>query len=150
MKREWVLQRNCSLSPRQLAAAYVLLCIGAFGIALAFVVAGIWIVLGFALLEMAGIAAAMLYHARHAADHEHIALSECCLLVERVRAGRCEKVRLDPHWTWIALPDSRGHGLIRLRSRGVEVEVGSFVSDEVRQQVARELRQELLGTSLMS
>ena len=28
MTREWTLQRNCSLSPRQVARAYTVLCLG--------------------------------------------------------------------------------------------------------------------------
>jgi len=150
MKREWFLKRNCSLTPRQLAYAYLVLCAGAFGIALVFALQGIWHVFAFALFEMAGIAVALLHYARHALDHEHIALTERCLLIERVRAGRTEKVRLDPHWTRVALPDSRRQPLIALESRGVKVEIGGFVTDAIRQQVAQELRRELGGTSFLS
>jgi uncharacterized membrane protein len=149
MKHEWVLKRNCSLSPRQLALAYGLLCLGAFAIALVFALQGIWAVLAFALLEMAGIACALLHYARHALDREHIALSDGCLLVERVQAGHCERVRLDPNWTRIVLPDSRRRTLIQLESRGVRVEVGAFVSEAIRQQVAQELRRELRHTSFL-
>jgi uncharacterized membrane protein len=150
MKREWVLKRNCSMSPRQLALAYALLCSGAFGIALVFVLQGIWFVLAFAALEMVGVACALLQYGRHALDREHIALSEGCLLVERVRAGHLEQVRLDPHWTRIVVPDSRRRTLIQLESRGVKVEVGSFVNDAIRQQVALELRRELRYNSYLA
>jgi uncharacterized membrane protein len=150
MNREWLLKRNCSLSPRQLGIAYALLCSGALGIALIFVLQGIWFVFAFAVLELAGIAWALLHYARHALDHEHIALTERCLLVERVQAGHREQIRLDPTWTRIALPDQRRRALIRIESRGVKVEVGSFVSEAVRQQVAQELRRALRGNSLLS
>ena len=150
MKREWVLQRNCSLSPRQLGFAYALLCCGAFGIALLFALAGIWIVFAFALLEMAAVALALLHYARHALDGEHIALSDGCLLVERVQAGRTWQVRLDPRWTRIALPEPRRRSLIELESRGVKVQVGSFVNEAVRRQVAQELRRELRTSSFLA
>ncbi|MFL6672827.1 MAG: DUF2244 domain-containing protein [Massilia sp.] len=144
------MKRNCSLAPRQLALAYVVLCSGAFGIALFFVLQGIWFVFAFALVEMAGIACALLNYARHALDHEHITLYDGCLLVERVQAGQLQQVRLDPSWTRIALPDNRRRSLIQLESRGVKVEVGSFVSDAIRQQVAQELRRELRGNSYLA
>jgi uncharacterized membrane protein len=147
MKRDWILKRNCSLSPRQLAIAYALLCSGALGIALIFVLQGIWFVFAFAVLELAGVALALLHYARHALDHEHIALTEGSLLVERVRGGRREAIRLDPHWTRISLPDQRRRALIQIESRGVKVEVGAFVSEAMRQQVALELRRELRGSS---
>lgn len=149
MTREWLLKRNCSLTPRQLATAYLLLCGGSFSIALVFVLQGIWIVFAFALVEMGAVGAALLHYARHALDREHIALSERCLLVERVLGERTEQVRLDPHWTRIALPD-RHRALIELESRGTKVEVGAFVDDATRQKVASELRRELRGASFLA
>jgi uncharacterized membrane protein len=149
MKREWNLQRNCSLTPRQLAKAYLLLCVGSFSIALAFALQGIWIVFAFALVEMAVVAAALLHYARHARDREHIALSERCLLIERIEGEHTERVRLDPHWTRIALPD-RKRALIELESRGTRVEIGGFVTEATRQRVARELRRELRGDSWLA
>jgi uncharacterized membrane protein len=146
MKREWHLQRNCSLAPRQLATAYLLLCVGSFSIALVFMLQGIWIVLAFALVEMTAVATALLHYARHALDREHIALSERCLLIERTEGERTAQVRLDPHSTRIVLPD-RQRGLIALESRGTRVEIGAFVSPATRQQVARELRRELRASS---
>jgi uncharacterized membrane protein len=147
MKREWVLKRNCSMSPRQAVAAFAVLCSGAFCIALVFALLGIWVVFAFALLETAGIAVAFVHYARHATDYEHIALSDGCLLVERVQGGRRQQVRLDPYWTRIALPNQRRRALIGLESRGVKVEIGSFVSEPIRQQVAQELKRELRTSS---
>jgi len=143
MKYDWVMKRNCSLSPRQVGLAYALLCVGALGIAAVFALQGIWFMLAFALVEMAGTAVALLNYARHATDHERIALSERCLLVERVRAGCREQVRLDPAWTRISLPDHRPRTLIQLESRGVKVEIGSYATDATRRQVAQELRRAL-------
>lgn len=149
MKREWLLKRNCSLTPRQLATAYLLLCCGSFGIAFVFAFQGIWIVFAFALVEMAAVGAALLHYARHALDREHIALSERCLLIERVLGARTEQVRLDPYWTRIALPD-RHRALIEIESRGTRVAIGAFVDDATRQQVACELRRELRGASFLA
>jgi uncharacterized membrane protein len=149
MKREWHLKRNCSLTPRQLAKAYLLLCCGSFGIAVAFTLQGLWIVFAFAVVEMAAVGAALLHYARHALDREHIALTDRCLLVERVLGQRTEQVRLDPHWTRITVPESR-RDLIELESKGTRVEVGAFVTDEQRQRIARELRRELRGASFLS
>lgn len=149
MEHQWHLKRNCSLSPRQVALSYALLCLLALTIATVFAMRGYWVVLVIALLEMAGVALALLHYARHASDQEHVALSEGCLLVERVEAGRLQQVRLDPSWTRIALPD-RERPLIGLESRGVKVEIGAFVSQATRQQVAREIRRELRAGSYLA
>lgn len=149
MEREWILKRNCSLTPGQLGIAYLTLCAGTFAIALVFALRGIWFVFAFALVEMALIGAALLHYSRHALDREHIALSERCLLVERVQGGHTEQVRLDPHWTRIDVPDRR-RALIALESCGTRVEVGEFVNAAIREQVARELRRELRGASFLA
>lgn len=149
MTREWTLRRNCSLSPRQLARAYAILCVGSLAVALGFLLRGIWFVLAFSLLELALVGLALLVHARHATDHERIALSESGLLVTRVLAERRESTRLDPLWTRVVVPDERPRTLIRLESRGVKVEIGRFVDESRRRQVARELRQALRSVSVM-
>jgi uncharacterized membrane protein len=134
------------MSPRQAAIAYGMLCLFTFTIASVFAVRGMWLVPAYALLETGGLAVALLHYARHATDQEHIALSDGCLLVERINAGECRQVRLDPYWTRIGLP-TRRHALIRIEARGVRVEVGGFVSEEKRRQVAAELCAELRAAS---
>jgi uncharacterized membrane protein len=142
---EWTLQRNCSLTPRQAARAYAVLCTLSLGVALAFLLLhGVWIVLAFSLLELSCVGLALLLYARHALDRERIALFEGCLLVECVQAEVRSHAQLDPLWTRV-LPGA----LITLESRGVRVEVGRFVNEAKRRQVARELRQALRQVSVM-
>jgi uncharacterized membrane protein len=142
VKHEWLLKRNCALSPRQFALAYAILFFLSLAVAAVFVLHGAWIVLAFALAEMAGAAVAFLHYARHASDLEHIALTDGCLLIERVQAGRTQQIRLDPYWTRVATP-KRSEGMIQLEAHGVKIQVGRFVAASKRQQFARELRQEL-------
>jgi uncharacterized membrane protein len=139
MAHTWILKRNCSLTPRQSALAYALLCTGSFGIALVFLLQGIWVVLAFSMVEMAAVGWALLHYARHALDVERIALTERTLLVERIDAGRHSQFRLDPLRTRIQPPLPRRRKLILLESPGESVEIGSYVSEPVRQQVAQEL-----------
>jgi len=150
MTREWTLQRNCAMSPRQVALAYAVLCAGSLAVSLAvFLLHGIWVVFAFSLLELSLAGLAMLVYARHALDHETIALSDACLLVDCVEADRHEQARLDPLWTRVSVGDERRRPLIRLESRGVKVEVGRFVTEARRRQVERELRQALRSVSAM-
>jgi uncharacterized membrane protein len=144
IKHEWLLKRNCSLSPRQSAWAFATPCLVSFALGLLFALHGTWVVFAFAMLEAAGVALAFFHYARHATDREHIALIDDCLLIERIQAGQVEQTRLNPYWTRIVLP--RGtQDLIKLEAKGVKIAVGRFVSGERRQQVAQELRQELRG-----
>ena len=150
MTRQWTLQRNCAMSPRQVALAYAVLCAGSLGVSLAvFLLHGIWVVFAFSLLELSLVGLAMLIYARHALDHETIDLSDACLLVECVEADHHEQARLDPLWTRVSVGDERRRPLIKLESRGVKVEVGRFVTEARRRQVERELRQALRSVSAM-
>lgn len=143
MTNYWVLKRNCSLTPRQSGAVYALLCCASFAIAFVFLLQGIWMVLAFALLEMLAVGLALLHYARHALDVERIALLEGCLIVERVDAGRREEIRLDPVRLRVVGPAPRVQKLIRLESRGLSVEIGSYVSEPIRVQVAQEIHRAL-------
>ena len=143
MAHRWTLKRNCSLTPRQSLAVYALLCGASFGIALVFLLQGIWMVLAFALVEMAAVGLALLHYARHALDVETIALTDRCLLIERIDAGRREEIRLDPTWLRVLPPEPRLRKLIQLESHGRQVAIGAYVSEATRSQVAQELKQAL-------
>jgi uncharacterized membrane protein len=149
MQREWLLQRSCSMTPRRSAKVHGALGAGMALVSGVFALRGFWFVSVFAALEMAGVAIAVRHWARHAGDRERIALSDDCLLIERVEAGCVRRLRLDPCWTRIAPPTRRRH-LIGLESRGLKVELGSFVSEPVRHRVAGELSHALRSTSYLA
>ena len=142
-RREWDMKRNCSLSPRQLGGAFAVLFGLSTAVSAVFVLMqGAWQILTFAMLEMAGVAIAFLSYARHALDREHIALSDDCLLVERVLAGETQQVRLDPGRTRVVPPET-SRDLIDLEECGVKIQVGCFVTEARRRRIAQELRQAL-------
>ena len=140
--REWILKQNCSISPRQLAKAYAALCTGSLLVATYFTFHGAWMVMVFAVLELAGVAAAFLYFGRHATDRELIALNDACLLIELVRAEQTKQFKLDPLRTQVKAP-VKGRGLIGLVANGERVEVGRFLTQWRRRELARELSREL-------
>jgi uncharacterized membrane protein len=141
--REWTLCRNCSLSPRQLARAYALLCCFSLAMGIGFLLRGAWMVLAFSLVDLSLVGLALLIYARHATDRERIELSDAGLLVEWVRADACRQALLDPRATRVIAPDGGRRSLIGLEARGVRVEVGQFMTAAQRGQLARELRQAL-------
>lgn len=146
-KHEWLLKRNCSLTPRQLGLAYAVLCIASFSVAGIFTLSGAWQVMVFAVIEMLAVAIAFLHYARHATDHEHISLCGDCLLIENVEAGQTRETRLNACWTRVASP-SRPQDLICLQAGGIKVTVGRFATDRKRREVAREIQRELRSALL--
>jgi uncharacterized membrane protein len=142
--REWILKKNCSITPRQLAKAYMALCVASFLVASYFVVHGAWLVMVFSVLEMTAVGVAFMYFARHATDRELIALGDDGLVVELVQAEQVSQYWMNPQRTRVELPVIR-HGLIGLEADGDRVEVGRYLTEQKRRAFAHELKNELIG-----
>lgn len=136
---EWVLKRNCSLSPSQMLAVYASLCVISLGIATYFGVVGARLVMPFAWAELVLVGAALLVHARHAADRECIALHAGRLTVEHLHGGRVERAEFVPDWVRIE-PRSGDRSLIELSGQGQVIAVGRYVRPELRWALAQEFR----------
>lgn len=143
-EQEWILKRNCSITPRQMLLAYGALCSVSFAVACFFTWHGAWYVMCFALLEMTAVGAAFLLFARHATDRERVALGHGCLLIEVIEAEQARQFRLDPRRARIEAPAAY-HRLIAIEQHGTRVEVGRFLTALKRQQFARELRSALVA-----
>ncbi|MGH8853520.1 MAG: DUF2244 domain-containing protein [Telluria sp.] len=137
---EWLMKRNCSLTPRQALLVYALLCCATLGVALVFTLRGAWMVLAFALIEISAVGAALLHYCRHALDHERIHLLDGCLLVEYTDGARTSVVRLDPFHARVSLADAGMRTLVVIEARGQRVEAGRFLTPEGRLELVRALR----------
>lgn len=135
---QWVLKRNCSVTPRQLAGFYASLCVVSLGIATYFWAQGAVLVMPFAGVELLGVGWALLVYARHATDRECVVLSEGWLSVERWEAGRVDRVEFAAQWVRVDAPHA--DGLLELRGEGKSVEIGRHVLAHQRAALAHELR----------
>ena len=138
----WFLQRNCSVSPAQLAWLYVSLCVVSLGIGTVFWWHGATLVLPFAWIELVAVGAAFVVYARHAADGERISLQGRQLVVELENAGRLERAEFDREWVRVE-PSAADRSLIEVSGRGRSVNVGRYVRPELRPALAREIRMAL-------
>ncbi len=136
---QWLLKRNCSIAPRQLAATYAVLAALTLVIASVFWAHGAPMVLPFATLELLAVGAAMLLYARHATDFESIDLRPGRLTVEHVSAARVRRAEFQPAWVRVE-PQHGERSLIELSGQGQRIAVGRYVRPELRRQLADELR----------
>lgn len=125
---------NRSLSPRGcrfLLAAFALLSIA---IALAFALAGAWLILPFTGLELLALALLLRHYARGCEDYELLTVDEHELRVDVRSGGRCKRQEFNRHWTRIGLHCGQGghHCRLTLRTHGRELEFGRLLSDEER------------------
>lgn len=141
---QWLLRRNCSVSPKQLAAVYGSLCLVSIGIGVLCWLRGATLVMPFAWLELLVVGAAFWAYARHAADRERISLDGDELVVELENAGRLERAAFDRHWARVE-PAAGDGSLIEVSGQGRAVRVGRYLRPELRPVLAREIRMALRG-----
>ena len=115
-----------------MALAALVLAIGA-----GFAVAGAWLILPFAGLEVLLLGAAFVLYARHAADYERIELESGRLSVEVADGGRTLNYRMDH--ARVALEEGR----VVLRDAKEELEIGRTLGAEARAELAAELERML-------
>lgn len=136
---QWVLRRNCSITPRQLMAVYLSLCALAAVISAGFWLQGARVVTAFAGVELVCVGVALLVYARHAGDREVLTLAGRSLAVEQCHGSRVE--RADFEADWLKVEPVAGQGsLVELSARGQSMRVGRFLRPEVRAAFAQELR----------
>ena len=143
---QWVLKRNCSITPSQLFGTYLALCAVSLTIALAFTWHGASPVLAFAAIELLLVGAALLVYARHAADQERITLADGALSVEH-RRGQ-QTARTEFRAAWVRVEPRHGEGsLVELSGDGRQSFVGRYLRPELRRPLAQELRAALRAGS---
>ena len=143
------MKRNCSVAPRQLLAFYLSLCLLALAIGAIFWTRGAPFVLPFAGAELLAVGAALLVHARHAADRESLVLRPGRFTVVCTLGRRTEQVEFAP--AWVRVEPRHGDGsLIELSGEGRRAAVGRFVRPELRRALADELRAALRRSCSMA
>ena len=139
---QWLLRRNCSVTPRQLGWLYLSLCIVSLVIGAGFWLQGAKLVLPFAWLELMAVGAAFAVYARHATDGETIHLTGAQLVVELENGGKLQRSEFRREWVRVE-PGAADSSLIELSEQGRRVQIGRYVRPELRPMLAREIRMAL-------
>ena len=134
-----ILKRNCSISPAGLACVFAALAVAVLAIGTGFAMAGAWLILPFAGLEVLLLAAAFLLQARHAADYERIELQEGRLRVEVADAQKLACYELDARRVRV---DVRGANVV-LHGPCERFELGRHLDAPSRIAFAAELKRRL-------
>lgn len=144
--REWLLRRNCMLTPTQLALFMVTAALLSLSVALAWGLAGVWWVLPFALIEIAGLFIAFFVYSRHAADLDRVIVGAEKVVVEVVDGSKRSRFECPNERVRIAY--SRGKkSLIQMRLDSKNWPIGRFVPEPQREALAKEIAK-ALGVTL--
>lgn len=137
---QWLLRRNCSVTPGQLAGMFVALSAVSLLVAGFFWQMGAKLVFPFTAIELVAVATAFLVYARHATDRERISVSAGRLVVEQELAGKTRVCEFESYAVRVE-PKVDGDRLVELRCGQQAVQVGRFLRSELRPVLASEIRQ---------
>lgn len=133
------LKRNCSISPAGLAGVFAALALVVVTIGAGFAIAGAWLVLPFAGLEVLLLVVAYVAYARRAADYERIVLDAGRLTVEVGEAQRIERYEMEARRARVSLEEQR----VVVRGAREQLELGRHLDADARVLFAAELRKRL-------
>ena len=146
---EFVLRRNCSLSPGALMLVFGSVAALSFAFGVMFAALGAWMILPFAGLELAALGAAFVIHGLHATDCERVRVAGDVVTVEVVE-GRSNRVhQFQTRWVRLLVDTGADNGAgkrgacgisLKLVGRGGEVEVGRHLDQQRRAGFERNLR----------
>jgi uncharacterized membrane protein len=136
---KWIFRRNCSLSPKQLLQWYLSLCVITLVIATGFLLAGFWLVLPFAGLELLLVGTAFVIYARHAADYEMIELQPNQLTLVMVDGTKLTQLEWSPQWAKLSY-NGKYKAPLLFSHRGQQVKIGKFIAEKDKSALHRELK----------
>jgi len=133
------LKRNCSISPAGLAGVFAALALVVIAIGVGFAVAGAWLVLPFAGVEVLLLLVAYLLYARRAADCERIVLESGRLVVEVTQAQNTLRFVVQARSARVCLEKER----VVLHAASEQLELGRHLDAPARAHLAAELQKRL-------
>jgi uncharacterized membrane protein len=138
---------HCSLSVRGAVVFFGSVCLATFGVAGFATALGYWPVLPFAGAEMVLLGWALHSNMQRRFEHETIDISETEVVI-RYSRGKPALVVFPRHWARVKIrrPNSPLHrSQLVIESHGRAYEVGKFLTEEERRQLAAALRSQIGG-----
>lgn len=139
----WLIKRNCSAGPGQLAIVFGSLAAISFAFGVGFAAFGLWMVLPFVGIELIAVGAAFICYGRHAADFERIEIASDSVFVEHVDGDRTHHWKLEPRVSSVQIESSGRRWGRRVRvyllAPGKKLELGRHLLDARRLQLGREI-----------
>jgi uncharacterized membrane protein len=138
-RHQWVLKRNCALTPGQLGGWFGSLAAISLLLAAVFAARGAWLVVPFTLVEIGGLGCAFVWWSRHAGDYERIVVSGDLLSVETSSGESLQRLERRPAWVRVEYDGVRREP-IRIVAGRDAIEVGNLAPADRRAALANELR----------
>ena len=136
--KTWQMRRNCALSPKQLLRFYIALVCLSLVVATGFLIAGVWVIIIFTVLELSVVTTGFLIYCRHALDSETIEINGNTLLVKKCIGGKDTLFQLNTSWAKIEWP-AEDAKTFHISQSNLRVELGQFIRHEQQVALLKEL-----------
>lgn len=127
--KTWQMRRNCALTPKQLLKFYMILVFLSSAVAAGFLLAGVWVILIFTLLELCAVTIGFLIYCRHALDCETIEIKGKQLIVKKFIGYKETTYEFNTQWAKIE-PPLEGSKTFFISQSSLRVEIGQFIRQE--------------------
>jgi hypothetical protein len=137
--KRWQMRRNCALSPKQLLQFYIaLVCLSAI-VGTGFLLAGIWVIPIFTILELSAVTLGFLIYCRHALDCETIEIDGKRLVVKKFIGYKESIFEFNAQWAKIERP-VEGSKTFHISQSTLRVELGQFLRHDQQIPLITEVR----------
>jgi len=133
IKKEWLLKKNCSLSPKQFGNVMVSLGCLSLLVGLVWAFNGFWFILPFVCLECFGLTLAFLIYSKHATDFERVTLTNNDICLETEIGGMSKHSKIPRNWAVAQFRKVKGKKFVFFKYGNSELMVGQFVSEKRRE-----------------
>jgi uncharacterized membrane protein len=140
----FLIRPNCSLPWRGVVRFYIGMVVVSFSIAMAFALNGAWLILPFAGLEMLVLGAALYVVARRGSCWQAVSIHGNDIEVVDHDPTRERQQTIQRAWAQVKLEQARINGYpsrLTIRSHGRAIEIGGYLAEAEKEQLALELRQ---------
>jgi uncharacterized membrane protein len=127
--KTWQMRRNCALTPKQLLKFYIVLVCLSVTVATGFLLAGVWVILIFTIIELSAVTVGFLIYCRHALDSETIQIEGRQLTVKKFIGYREKIYEFNTQWAKIE-PPLEGAKTFFIAQSNLRVELGQFIRPE--------------------
>lgn len=135
----WLMKRNCSLTPRRLSQFYAVLISFSLTIGIGFLIAGVWMIIIFTLIEVSAVTLGFLVYARHALDFEEIRIEGTQLTIIKFIGYKTQQYQFNTRWTQLAVSPANAK-VFMLTSEKQTIELGQFLRLSQQQKLLAELK----------
>jgi len=147
----FLIRPNCSLPWRGVVRFYISMVVVSFSIAIAFALKGAWLILPFAGLEMLVLGAALYLVARRGSCWQVVSIHGDHIEVVEHDSNSKRQQTFQRAWAQVKLEQARINGYpsrLTIRSHGRAAEIGGYLADAEKEELALELRLALRPASL--